>query len=368
MKKIISKPRFRTIAQNIALLIGSLLICFFFIEIGYRVLDPFPYFSSDEVNLTQHGNLSQFDEILGWKGVPDGEAEFVTLNNRVWLAHNKDGFRDIEHTDSSNKRPAIVFLGDSFTWGYEVEFDEMFTNLLREKLPGYEIFNLAHRGYGTDQAFLTFTQWHDNRDLNLVILMVSENDVEENNASIIYEKPKPQYKIIDNELVLTSVPIPKTEDWIHSQPEEKVPNSWKASFENFLFRSHFLHDVDFRVDLYLSSVNSKQVQQKSKKRDFNLTFQILAGLKKDVEASGAKLIIFFIPSKREIEQLDNLPPYQIEFSDMCQKLGIEYYDLASDFKTTWPRTYYRYGTHWNSRGHQVAAEAIYRELELQVNP
>ncbi len=138
------------IGQNIALLFGTLIFCFVVIEIGYRLLDPFPHFSHSERNDVEHGNLSMYDATLGWKGVPGGKAQFVTKNNSVWLANNRQGFRDIEHDHLTEKKPAIVFLGDSFTWGHEVEFEEMFVNRLRDRFSNYEIFNLAHRGYGTD--------------------------------------------------------------------------------------------------------------------------------------------------------------------------------------------------------------------------
>jgi len=365
---VMSRQRCRTIAQNIALLFGSSLFCFFVIEMGYRVLDPFPFFSRDEINHTEHGNLSTYDQALGWKGVPGGTAEFVTENNRVWLAHNGYGFRDIEHKDSNDKKPAIVFLGDSFTWGYEVEFGEMFVNQLRDRLPSYEIFNLAHRGYGTDQEFLTFTRWRDNRPLKFVILMFSENDVEDNNSSVRYTKPKPQYQLVENELVLTGVPVPKIEDWTHSRPAEMVLNSWRTKLKKILFRSHFLHVIYFRYSLFRSSNKGNRIRKDGKGADLTLTSRILEELKKEVERRGAKLVVFFIPSKREIERLDDSLPYQIEIADLCQKRGIEYFDLASDFKTSWYRTYYRHGGHWNSRGHQVAAEAMYTYLTRDVSP
>ena len=367
MKIVMDKQRLRTIAQNLALLFGSTLLCFFFIEIGYRLLDPFPYISEDEINLTQHGNLSQYDEVLGWKGVPNGEAEFVTVNNRVWLAHNSDGFRDFEHKD--NNKPAIIFLGDSFTWGYELEFDEMFVNQLRDKLPIYEIINLSHRGYGTDQELLTFTQWHENRPLTLVILMFSENDVEEINADERYDKPKPRFQLIENDLVLTGVPVPETEAWLNSPHAEAAPDSWENDFlEKFFFSSHFIHDIYFRINLLQSSSNSKIVQRNYKKSELILPSRILTELKLDVEMRGAKLVVFFIPSKREVEHLDNSQPYQVEIAELCQKLGIEYFDLASEFQTAWPRAYYRYGIHWNSRGNQIASDAIYNYLIQNVIP
>lgn len=355
-------------SKNVALVFGSFLFCFFVIEMGYRVLDPFPFFSSDEINNTEHGNLSMYDPVLGWKGVPGGEAEFVTANNRVWLAHNSHGFRDIEHKKSNDEKPAIVFLGDSFTWGFEVEFGEMFVNRLRDRLPSHQIFNLAHRGYGTDQALLTFTGWNENRPLKLAVLMFCENDVDDNNSNIRYQKPKPQYQLIEDELVLTGVPVPKTKDWASSRSVPMVSDSWSASLEKVLFRSHFLHDIYFRYRLFRLLEKNDWIGKSENQSDLTLTSRILEKLKNEVESRGAKLLVGFVPSKFEIDRLDDSPPYQAQIAKLCQQSGIECFDLASNFKKTPYRTYYRLGGHWNSHGHRIAAEALYQYLTGDLSP
>ena len=367
MKKNLNKQRTQAIAQNLALLFGSLFLCFLTIEVGYRVIDPFPYFPEEEINLTQHGNLSQYDPLLGWKGVPDGTSEFTTVNNSIWLTHNSEGFRDMEHDKSGSQKPAIVFLGDSFTWGYEVEFAEMFVNLVRNELPNYEIYNLSHRGYGTDQQLLTFTQWYKDQPLEVVALMFSENDVEEINANERYDKPKPQYQIVDGELVLTGVPVPEIESWTSSSAEPET-NNRNLSLKSFFYRSHFIHDIAFRIELLQSASNSKNVQRKYKPRELALTSRVLEALEQEVEMRGGKLVVFFIPSKRQVEKLDDSQPYQMQIIALCEELGIQYFDLASDFPSSWPRTYYRYGIHWNVRGNQIAADAIFRHLTQDVLP
>lgn len=367
--EVLRRYRLRLITERVGLLFGSLLFCFFVIEMGYRVLEPFPFFSNEEINDTEHGNLSEYDETLGWKGVPGGKAEFVTMNNIVWLAHNRHGFRDIEHDVFSDNKPAIVFLGDSFTWGYEVEFDEMFVNRMRDMLPSHTIFNLAHRGYGTDQALLTFKQWHHDGPLQWVVLMFSENDVEDNNARFRYQKPKPMYQIVENELVLTGVPVSRLNAWMASRPAERTPASWRTKLKLVLSHSRFLLDIYFlyKQNRWLRKVTGRWGAN-ARGADLSLTSRILQELKDEVEGRGAKLVVILIPSKREIEQLDDSSPYQIEIADLCQKLGIEHLDLAPTFKTIWYRTYYRIGIHWNSRGHQVAADSIFEHLSRDASP
>lgn len=353
---------------NIVLMLGALLICFIITEVGYRIFAPFPHFSRFIINVTQHGNLSTYDEILGWRGIPSGQAEFVTINNKVWLAHNRYGFRDIDHSKYVDKKPAIVFLGDSFTWGFEVEFEEMFVNRMRDMFQDYEIFNLAHRGYGTDQSLLTFKGWHSKHPLELVVLMFCENDVEDNNAISRYCKLKPKYQLVEDRLVLMGIPVPKDNRWEQPPSLEDASKLQEIFFsrktiiieylKQILFSSHFLHDVYFRCRLLICNNNNSVHIGKNNEPDLTLTVRILEELKKEVERRNAKLVVGLIPSKREIEKLDTSPPYQVGIAGLCQQLDIEYLDLAPHFKNTWLRTYYRQGMHWNAHGHKIAAKAL----------
>ena len=144
---------------KLALLFSTLLVLFLVLEVGYRRGDPYPYYSPAETSGTRHWNVTVYDSLLGWRGVPNCSEWFTTGNGRTLIEHNRFGFRDVEHIDESPEAEAIVFLGDSYTWGYEVSFDQMFVNLLREDLASYDVYNLSHRGYGTDQSLLTFEQW-----------------------------------------------------------------------------------------------------------------------------------------------------------------------------------------------------------------
>lgn len=357
------RKRWKKTVSNLFLFFGSLLICFIVTEAGYRIFDPYPFFDPSEINRTEYGNLSTYDPILGWKGVPSAEVEFVTQNRKVWLAHNRDGFRDIEHRDLSGKRPAIVFLGDSFTWGYEVEFEEMFVNRLREMLPDNEIYNLSHRGYGTDQSLLIFRDWHEGQPIKLVVLMFSENDVEDNNSNFRNKKPKPKFRIVGNELVLGGVPVPRGDYWERPPLRAMDPDSWESLAEKIFFRSHFLHDLSFRYEQFFVEWVKENDQP-----DLTLTGRILEELKKDVEGRGAMFVVGFIPSKLEIEELDSSTPYQADLVRLCRERGIECLDLAPAFKNVWLRTYYRNGFHWTARGHKVASEALSKYIKKILGP
>ncbi len=357
----------RPATQRLALLLGSVLFTFLLIEAGYRLFDPFPFFSAEEINSSEHGNLTEHDRTLGWKGVPGGGVELVTENRRIRLDHNRQGFRDIEHDASSHAKPAIVFLGDSFTWGYEAEFDEMFVNRLRKRLPRYTFINLAHRGYGTDQSLLTFKSWRYDGPLQRVILMFSDNDVVENASGTRYQKPKPMFRLVGEELILTGVPVPRLYVWSYpSRPA--TGGAGPGRLTGFFLRSHFLHDLHFRYYLMTHQREPHpRLDGEELREALKLTSAILRELKREVEGRGAELVVGMIPAKAEVEELDDSPPYQIEIAGLCRQLGIKWFDLAPSLGKAWLRTYYRVDGHWTPHGHEIAADAIQEYLSLGEN-
>ncbi|MBN1913928.1 MAG: SGNH/GDSL hydrolase family protein, partial [Candidatus Omnitrophica bacterium] len=304
----------------------------------------------------------------GWKGAPSGNAVFVTKNNKTVLRNNSFGYRDVEHEEGTEKE-IIVFLGDSFTWGHEVQFDEMFVNILRDKLSQYEIFNLSHRGHGTDQQLLTLKRWHYGGPVKLVILMFSENDFGDNNSIFRYGKPKPKYEFYNNKLVLTNIPVPKAKEWEKGDSADSKKPSLSDRVKWLILQSHFVHDISFRI------INSKffktgRIMRKNTQEGDGgvfITKQILKELRDDAIERNGKLLVIAIPSKEQILQKGHggHAPYQLKLEEICKSLDIDYMDLAPDFKKAFFRTYYRLGMHWNNYGNRVAANAIYNCIKKE---
>lgn len=67
--------------------------------------------------------------------------------NKYWKPINSEGFRDFEK--SFTKENTIIFLGDSFTAGHGVKFQETFYFLTRKKLNNYNFVNLSKNGSST---------------------------------------------------------------------------------------------------------------------------------------------------------------------------------------------------------------------------
>jgi len=373
-----TKSGSRSYLKKSALIFATLLVPFLILELGIRIANPSnPYYS--QINREKYGPFSRYDPLIGWGGTPGGKFWDDDGHASVLYVNNSEGYRDIEHDPSSNK-PAVVFLGASYPWGQYVEFDENFVEVLRHKLTNYEIYNFSFDCYGPDQDLLLFKRWSDQYkgQIKLVILTESMQDVRRVGVSTECDMPKPKFDIVGDKLVLTGVPVPKISRWeneARKQPEQLTGmQQWKKSIKTFLFHSYFLHALYDRIreqysDLRYSLREHPEVEAdpvdsyEITDEDLTLTSKIFEELKKTVEARGAKLIIVFVPSRYDVEDMSDTEPYQDEIKPICVKLGIDCIDPLLDFKKSGKRTHRRsIGGHWTPDGHKIAAESIYNFL------
>jgi len=342
-----------------------LLCCFLVAEASVRIFDPFPYISPWEQNHTEYGNLVRYDPLFGWSGIPSETTEFISDNSRTSLRHNAQGFRDIEH-NVPNTDPAIVFLGDSFTWGYEVDQDAMFVNRLRKKLPRYEIFNLSMRGYGTDQEMIAFRRFPPKGPVKFVFVMFCENDFGDNVQFIKYGKLKPLFVMSGGQLVLTRVPVPRIGLWRTGAKVLPRRPSLHERIKGLFLQSQFLNELYFRLTnpkVPGAGVVAPPDAGVEAYED-QMTGWLLSALDQDVAKKGARLVVVAIPSKQQFMGKTGWVPYQRRLERVCKDLkDVDYIDLAPAFQKTPFRTFYRRGIHLNAYGNKVVADTLYGYLK-----
>ena len=355
----------------------TIVIPFILLELSYRFIIPYFYHKSDYAD--NQVVSYKYDPVLGWSGIPGVTGWDYTGYNPVKIVNNSKGFRDIEH-DVSNPMPAIVFLGGSFVWGFDIKTENMFVNLLRRRLPNYDIFNLSNICYGIDQDLLTFENWQKNFNgqIQLVIIVFTAEDVERVGRTIDCDKGKPKFEIVNDELVLTGVPVPKKADW-KGKKKDTVPKTtekqindmtWKARFREFILNSYFLRAMYNRYAILRNmdkSVENREdgiilTRYQPNKDDLILISKILEKIDNITRARDGKLIVYFAPSYLEMKNDLNYHPYQQEIINSCEKLGIRCFDLAPALKKTRWKAYVENGLHWNDYGQKLAAKAMYDEI------
>lgn len=269
--------------------------------------------SSSERSLTY-----QYDAELGWAPVPNSSA-VVTNVRTIHARHNSLGLRDIEFVHDG--RPAMLVIGDSFVWGLDVEAEERFTDLLRPRIPDYNILNAGVSGYGTDQEYLLLQRlWPKIEPKVVVLVFCTENDRLDNTSSVRYESyQKPYFATLpDGSLELRGEPVPKSRQ-VYVRENWLVRHSLVARVAVYNY-----------VDLVHAAIAVPDPTEKliGKIRDF-------------VEAHGAKLVVAMQKSDEKLSlYLASQRIPQVAFD------GAEAYSGPS-------------GAHWTPQGQKLVADQLF---------
>ncbi|MEM7145837.1 MAG: SGNH/GDSL hydrolase family protein [Verrucomicrobiota bacterium] len=159
---------------------------------------------------------------IGYEYVPNTELTLPAPGGGNYTIRiNSDGIRSNRRYEEAKPSGTfrILVFGDSFAAGQYVNNEKRFSELLERRIPNLEVINFGLEGTGTDQQLLIYEEIRNTYEHDLVILLpflqnIRRNMVEsregfdpESSAPILI--PKPRFKLINNELRLQNVPVPK---------------------------------------------------------------------------------------------------------------------------------------------------------------
>jgi lysophospholipase L1-like esterase len=162
-------------------------------RLSVRMQTPPIYVEEPTHEITGYRYL--FDEELGWRNIPGWTAS--TAGKKLTI--NSKGLRDREYAyEKPDGTRRILVLGDSFTWGYGVENDAIFTEVLERRFAKedqpWEVINSGVSGWGTDQEYLWFRREGIKYRPDLVIVaFYILNDPYNNIGSVQYGLGKPVF-------------------------------------------------------------------------------------------------------------------------------------------------------------------------------
>ena len=298
-----------------------IIFVFFCIEIFCRIVNI------GKSIIDERNFLYQYNSILGWFPKSNKEITMVDFIGKSKYTNNSLGFRDIEHDYKEQNKDRIMFIGDSFCFGYGVNQNKVFVELLRYKLKEYELFNCGISGYSTDQEFLLLQMYFDLiKPKNVFLILCVENDFQETQQNIAYEYYKPYFFREGKELILKGVPIPKT--WLYYRNNFFIKHS---RFINILLRICIIikHPLIFT-------------------NDATTTFNIILAMQSFLTDKDCNFIIGLTKKDTQIEEF-------------CLKNNIKHIILEND------NTRSETDFHWNEKGHEVVADKIYDFFKEEYN-
>lgn len=276
------------------------------------------------------GQGYQFDPELGWFPAPNAAAQQTSGNRTISVKHNSLGLRERELGDIAPDR--ILFLGDSFTYGFDAELNERFSNLLQQALPQYGIVNAGVSGYGTDQQFLLMQRlWDQVQPKYVVVTFCVDNDRDDNTSSRRYWTYYKPYFVLspEGEWQVRGYPLPRP------QRDEAAGGEWAE-----------------RSALARFAVNAGWTLRNREIIVPDRTEDLIGLMRRTLEARGARLLV----------GLQRHEP-RLEAYLRAQKIPYTTFDGAPAYPVG--------GWHWTPEGNAVVAKkylALFAEIGIPSDP
>lgn len=359
----------KSAAQNIFLLIITILVCFILLEAGARITAHYSknflcdtYSNPDdwflcrlEFDLGKSWKQNQsalrldeeicdkWDAELGWAPNPNCRA----IRNSIKYTTNSQGFRGLKEFRLEKERKRIVILGDSFTWG-ENNFDNETYPFYLEKLfnESIDVINMGVHGYGPEQSYLYFMRDGLKYKPDIVVFGLFLPDIHRT-AFRVRSFFKPRAFIENGELKLDSYQIPDLRTALQMSHDVKSKKRL------------------YSISYFLGAFNKLIRLATAYEKETSLTLKIIEQMDAQLKKDNIRLIVLLIPEQEMVEK-GNADYYGVvpKITKTLGKDGIEYINLQPVFKNeTDSKKQSLYQGHLKPEGNLAVAKELYEHLK-----
>ena len=261
---------------------------------------------------------------------------------------------------SSGDELRIVAVGDSFTYGLDVQPDENFTALLDAR-DDVEALNMGVAGYGIDQAYLKYMEFGRHYQPAWVIFGIYVSDYERSSLGFT-AAAKPRLEVQNGKLNIVGRPVPTPQQELARIKEELSGRIYLAELAR-----NFWHRV--------SAGNARRERYFAETDD--VVRRVLGSLRQSLDGTGALIIVHIPRGEAFIEQ----DPLRDEISRrllaIYAEVGIVPIDLTTEFVRdgSAARAVERYYVHrdngsvghLSAAGHAKVADLIIERLTERVD-
>lgn len=274
----------------------------------------------------------------------------------------------------------LAFLGDSFVEGKQVGDGEVFTTRLERAAAEHgrplEVINAGVGGYGTGDELLLWERALAGLRPDLVLVGFFANDVRNNVERALFDVREGRV------LQVREPPLPRVR-WLYEIQKFLVARAHLA----YLVKSAAVgaagqDPISDRGALVEDEEIFAVDPSPRTERGWTLTLGLLGELRRRAEASGARFGVVVFPTRYQVDDalwaahtrrlgLDpaafDLRTPQRRLGHWAAQTGTELLDLVAAFRNAehGRRYYYVIDAHWNAAGHELAAEAMLRELDAR---
>lgn len=228
-----------------------------------------------------------------WETTKDFKGVTKTWEFKTDVDVTSEGFRDYEHTKQKiDDTYRIVGLGDSFTFGFGVPFEESYLRILEKKLnqpfpnrQQYEIIKTGIPGYCLLQEFLLLKEEEVNYKPDLVIIGFDVNDH--------VDSIEPFDTVCEGFLIKRdSLQSPFLKERIFIYKNFQSIYLISKTFK--IIKNKLIRNKEAKI-LY-----NEQLGKKYKQKALSLTSQLLQEIQGFCQQREIKILLVFIPHKSQV--------------------------------------------------------------------
>lgn len=340
--------------QNILLVALSLSIGLLGAEFAVRLLFPH-YDLSGQVKFAELSDGTTMGE-------PGKVARQFknTGDYDVTIRFNEIGFRDTKNVKDS-KQDSIFAVGASDVFGWGVQEEERFSNLL-EKTLGQPVFNISMPGDNFEgyAKHIQIAERYGATVKRMIVTVSMETDIR------IY--PEKQMTPLPADLTVMSTSGIEIRDF-HSLKRWLQENS-SAYFllTTIVHQSPRLESFAAKLGLVMPEIDALIARGVPTDRAVESAANRLIKL-----ASGRDVVVLIVPSRQLwVGDSDDRTKYSTvhyRFTEILRQAGLKVVDLRQPLEKSGKPLEYHFKNdgHWNAKGHRVAADELLVELGREAN-
>ena len=202
--------------KRLLLVVVSVTLTLAAVEVGLRVLDvPVPPGLGEwlgEATYFHRGNFyggtADFDPEVGWRHRPSYTREGVT--ERI----NPQRFRSPLDFDQPKRRPRVIIIGDSFTYGQDQPDHLAIPELVQGELGNeFDVLNMGMQAWGVDQMGVAATRIAPRYQPDILVIAFIAHDLVRSCWTFAWGQAlRPVYKLEGDRLIQPELPLPSLEE------------------------------------------------------------------------------------------------------------------------------------------------------------
>lgn len=354
------------LSHKMILASASLLVTFLLLEV---ILHFFPPPAATNIGRSLYCK----DPVIRRRMRPNVSGKtFGTGAQEIEIRSNRDGYRDTEWLEKK-ARPRVMFLGDSFGWGWGCRFEKIISQVLEGK-GVFSVYNLAIPGDGITDYYVRYNVYHDRIKPHIVLILMYANDffVKDAIPELHLNRAKQSEELRrDKQYVPQCISYPLSmEDVLNASYMFRIVTRVRYSGGiTFSSRERQLKALrmGFAKDLEFLS-NSQKLSLPLSWLSRNLT-----RMKKD----GIPIIVANIPPHYSIDNrarktlhealgpdLARIKPQILEnhLEELCRTIGVEFVSLAEVLRKSNQPVYFHIDAHLNENGQVAVSSALHSRL------